>query len=398
MQLPRGSKTLLVVGAVTFLSLMGTAISDPIRPLFIIDVGSTTLELGLITAVQSLISVLTRVPISALSDRLGRWRLVLLSLLISVGSTALFAFIYRPLWFFPIVSLSALSWSILGPISLVITSDLSSINTRGAIMGIYFTAIGASLFFGPLLCSFLTLYMGYRELFLISSIFPALAVILFATKTKRSEIDAPPNVLGANTVNLSIVTSSFSRIFRVKNVTSMYYAQTVFAVSFGVFSTLFALYAKESLMMASSTIALLFSVRGLINVLIRLPMGSISDRIGRRKPILLAHLLIVVVFALLPFVKDTLLLALLLAIYGVGWGMRVAPDSALISESVESADRPLALALLMTMFDIGIVLGSLMVGLFATLLSTPNLFLICAPILLTGLIALYLLTTETLNK
>lgn len=397
MQLPKDTKTLLVIGAVTFLCLMGTSISDPIRPLFIIDVGSTTLELGLITAVQSLISVLTRVPISALSDRLGRWRLMLLSLLISVGSTALFAFVYKPLWFFPIVTLSALSWSILGPISLVITSDLSSINTRGAIMGIYFTAIGASLFFGPLLCSVLTLYLGYRDIFLISSIFPLLALILFTTKTKHSEIDAPP-ALSKNSVNLATVMHSFNRIFRVKNVTAMYYAQTVFAVSFGVFSTIFALYAKESLMLTSSTIALLFSVRGFINVLIRLPMGSISDKIGRRNPILIAHLLIVVVFALLPFVKDTIFLALLLIIYGIGWGMRVAPDSALVSESVESSDRPLALAILMTMFDVGIVLGSLMVGIFSTMLSTPNLFLICTPILLSGLIVLFLLTKETLKQ
>ena len=92
MQRFAGSKTLLVVGAVTFLSLLGTAVSDPIRPLFIVNVGSTTFELGLIMALQSLVSVLTRVPVSALSDKLGRWRLMLFSRARSPSYMSLYGF------------------------------------------------------------------------------------------------------------------------------------------------------------------------------------------------------------------------------------------------------------------------------------------------------------------
>lgn len=113
---------------------------------------------------------------------------------------------------------------------------------------------------------------------------------------------------------------------------------------------------------------------------------------------ILSHAIIVVVFAVLPFVKDPALIALLVAVYGVGWGMRVAPDSALVSESVSSEDRPLALALLMTMFDVGFTLGSLFAGATTAFLSIPIMFLLCAPILLSGLISLILLTTETLTR
>jgi len=64
---------------------------------------------------------------------------------------------------------------------------------------------------------------------------------------------------------------------------------------------------------------------------------------------------------------------------------------------VALSDRPIALAILMTMFDVGIALGSLMVGVFAMFLSIPDLFLLCAPILLSGLLVLVFLTRETLN-
>jgi MFS family permease len=322
---------------------------------------------------------------------------MLFSLVLSVGTTALFAFVYEPIWFFPIVALSAISWSTFSVISFVIASDLSTTATRGTIMGIYFTAIGASLLVGPLLCSLLILFIGFRELFLVSTFFPMLALILFAFVANRSEIDMPSIGAAMNVDRVSTVLGSIYRVFRIKNVVAMYYAQVAFAISFGVFSTLFSIYAEGSLRITPSIIALLFSVRAFTNLLIRLPAGRVSDRIGRRRPVIISHAIFVVVFALLPFTRNLAILGLLIALYGVGWGMRVAPDAALVSESVASADRPIALAILMTMFDVGIALGSLMVGVSAMYLSIPDLFFLCAPILLSGLLALIYFTRETLN-
>jgi MFS family permease len=398
MQQLAGSRTVLVLVAVTFLLLLGASISEPIRPLFIVGVGASTLELGLVMALQSLVSVATRIPASALSGRLGRRRLVAFSIALSVATTVMFAFVYSPIVFYPLVSLSALSWSVFSPISLVVVSDHSGPSTRGAVMGIYFSAIGAAMFFGPLLCSFLTLFIGFRELFIVSACFPLIALVLFVLKTSRSEMDevAPSSNPGEERGGGTL--ESLARIFRVRNVAAVCYAQVAFALSYGVFSTLFAIYAEGTLGLAAPVIALLFSFRALNNVLTRLPAGRMSDRIGRRRPVILSHAIVVAVFVVLPFVKDPALLALLLAVYGVGWGMRVAPDSALVSESVPPEDRPLALALLMTMFDVGFTLGSLFAGATTAFLSIPIMFLLCAPILLSGLISLVFLTTETLTR
>ena len=397
MQPLTGSKVLLIIGAITFLSVLSTAITEPIRPLFITGVGSTTLELGLIMALQSIVSVIARLLASAYSETVGKWRLILASLLLSVGSTALFAFVYEPLWFFPAVALSALSWAIFSPISLVMVLEMSAATSRGAVMGLYFTAIGAALFVGPLVCSFLTLYIGFRELYLASTAFPLLALLLFIFRMSRAEVEGGRVPVDKPVDVKSSTWSSVKRIFRVKNVTAMFYAQVVFAISYGVYSTLFSIHAEGTLLMAPSVIALLFSLRAFTNLLIRFPGGRISDRIGRKKPVLVAHSIIVVVFTLLPFTRDLTLLVALVALYGVGWGLRVAPDSALVSESVNSVDRSIALAILMTMFDIGVALGSLMVGVLSSYLSISNLFLLCAPILLSGLVIQVYFIRETLN-
>ena len=109
MKLRTGSKLLFGVVLVSFLFILGSAITNPIHPLYIVEVGATTAQLGLIMALPSMVSALTRVPISVLSIRLGKWRLMFFSLALSVATTAVFAFIYDPLWFFPIVSLAAFS-------------------------------------------------------------------------------------------------------------------------------------------------------------------------------------------------------------------------------------------------------------------------------------------------
>jgi len=397
MQLFAGSKTVLVVGAVTFFLLLGSTVYEPIRPLFIVGVGATTLELGLMMALFSLVSVVTRIPASSISRRLGRWRLLVFSLAIGLATSALYAFVYNPLLFYPLLSFSALSWSVFSPISVVIILDRSTPSNRGAVMGIYFSTIGAALLAGPLLCSFLTLFIGFRELFLVSAVFPALALILFLIKVKVPEIEGDNQDDDVRNEGERSTWGNIARILRVRNVAAMCYAQVAFAISYGVFTTLFSIYAGEDLGLSASVIALIFSVRALTNFLTRLPAGRMSDDIGRRKLVILSHAIIFIVFAVLPFVRDTTLLVLLIAIYGIGWGMRVAPDAALVSESVPSKDRPMALAMLMTMFDLGSALGSLLVGLAASLITIPNVFLLCAPILLSGLLCLLFLTKETLN-
>jgi MFS family permease len=397
MQLFAESKTVLVVGVVTFLLLLGSTVYEPIRPLFIVGVGATTLELGLMMALFSLVSVVTRVPVSAVSMRLGRWRLLAFSIALGVATSAIYAFVYDPLLFYPLLSFSALSWSVFSPISVVIISDRSTPSNRGAVMGIYFSSIGAALLAGPLLCSLLTLFIGFRELFLASAVFPALALVLFLIKVKAPEIEGDEAYDEVRNEDGGSTWASIARIFRVRNVAAVCYAQVAFAISYGVFTTLFSIYAEEDLGLSASVIALIFSVRALTNFMTRLPAGRMSDDIGRRKLVILSHAIIFIIFAVLPFVRDLMLLGLLIAIYGIGWGMRVAPDAALVSESVPPKDRPMALAILMTMFDLGSALGSLLVGGTASLLTIPNVFLLCAPILLSGLLGLLFLTKETLN-
>lgn len=385
------SKTLLSVVIVSFLSLLGSSITKALRPLFYVEVGTDSIQLGLLMAIPAIISIFTRIPSSAFSQNIGRWRMMIFSLTLMTISTGLFAFVRDPIWFFPIVAFEAFSWASFSPLAVELVLDQSTSTTRGSTMGLYFTSIGAAMFVGPLISSILTVVLNLRQLFLVATIIPFFSLGLFLYILKPSEIESG-EVKKESSERLSL--ARIWRIFKVRNFASLSIARLIFALSMGIFSTIYPVYAKDILEFSTPAISLLFTFRGVTNVLIRMPAGRLSDRIGRRKPFLFALILAVIVYASVAIVGSYGPLIVIMSLFGISWGMRIAPSMALVSESVLEEDRTLALVLFMTIFDIGAALGSLIAGFSSSFISHQNLLLYCAPILLVATLVFTIYSRE----
>jgi MFS family permease len=390
MKSSRYSRALLSIIFVSFSYLLGSAATKALRPLYFVEVGADPVQLGLLMAVPAIVSIFTRVPSSVVSRRLGRWRMMLFTLTLMIVSTALFAFIRDPVWFFPLVALGAFSWAAFSPVAVELALDQSTPSTRGDTMGLYFTSIGAAMFVGPLISSVLTTMMNLRQLFLVTTVLPVAALVVFLTVIKPGDVEESRG--GGSEGGLG--GGSIMRIFRVRNFAALSVARIAFALSMGIFSTIYPVYASGSLGFSPSLISLLFTFRGVTNVLVRMPAGKLSDRIGRRRPFIFALVVAAGVYALLGTVGSFWPLVVVMSLFGVAWGMRIAPAMALVSDSVLDVDRPLALVLFMTMFDIGAAVGALLAGFSSAILSQQNLLLICAPILLVSLLVFAFFSRE----
>jgi MFS family permease len=390
----KGSKLLLSMILVSFLLILSSGVTRALRPLYFVEVGANQVQLGILMALPSLIMLLIRVPASTLLYRLGRWRMMFFSIALSVITTALFAFIYEPVLFFPLVSAAALPWAIYSPIAVEYVSSQSTSTTRGSTMGLYFTSIAAAIFVGPLIASIITAILNLRQLFLLSSVFPVVSIAVFLAIVKPSEM-TEYELKNANGGGYSgNIKVSLVRIFRNRNFISISVARIAWSIAMGIFSAVYPVYAGTDLGLSPSLISFLFTARGVTNMVVRMPAGRLSDRIGRRRPFILAYVAAIIVYALLAYVRDFTVLILVMAVYGVGWGMRVAPSMALVSESFNDEDRPLALSLFMTMFDIGAMIGSLLVGFVGGILSSQMLLLLCSPIMAGALIVFTLFSKE----
>lgn len=365
----------------------------PIQPLFIIENGATNVELGLILAVSSLTALVSRIPLSIVADRVGRRRMITMASLIQFISLVSFVFVTDVMWFYPLMVLQSMIWGLFGPSVISLVSDLASLDKMGRVMGMYYTSIGLGQLLGPLLSSILTQYLNLRHMFLSVSILPIVG--LLCTMQLKSTVKLEKRGAGqTGQLNNRGVVNSLKTIFRSKNIIGLSLSRVTFSFSAATIATLLTVWTKTELHFTTSMISLLFAARGATNTFIRMPIGSIIDRIGKKKPILFAFSLATMTFLTFSVSTDFMFLLLAMAIYGLAWGMRIVPDTAILTSSVRSEDRGLALAILMSMFALGNSAGSYVAGVTYTVLPMNLIFLLSAIILVLGTIILTVFIKE----
>ncbi len=181
---------------------------------------------------------------------------------------------------------------------------------------------------------------------------------------------------------------SFFRFLYQRDVLIICFAHTTLFAAFGVFEILFPLYAKEYLLLTTSIIGILFAAKGLPNVLIRIPIGSLSDKIGRFKPFLFSLLLGLLALFLIPNMTNLVIIALLMGIYGTSWGARAPITPAFLADKIKSSDATIASSLTFLTANLGIVLGSFIAGSATLFLPLPTILKASPILVIPGILAI----------
>jgi MFS family permease len=112
-------------------------------------------------------------------------------------------------------------------------------------------------------------------------------------------------------------------------------------------------------------------------------MGRLSDRIGRRTPIILGCIISAAPMLVIPFVTSFWALLLLALIYGFGFASVTSSTPALISELTPKELVGTSMGFLDTIMDVGQTLGPIISGLvLATSLQYVGVFLSLSILLL----------------
>jgi len=110
-------------------------------------------------------------------------------------------------------------------------------------------------------------------------------------------------------------------------------------------------------------------------IILRPLMGRVSDRIGRKIPIILGSSISCLLLLAFPFTTQFPLLMLLAIGYGLGFAMVISSTSPLISELVPEGLVGTSMGFLSTMMDVGQTLGPIVSGLIlATNLQYVGVF------------------------
>jgi predicted MFS family arabinose efflux permease len=320
-----------------------------------------------------------------LSKKIGEDRIFKGAFIVQATASILYAIAPNKYWLYIIPFYQILSRGSFNQMAMSKASNMVSKERQGDALGRYMAIMSTGMFIGPLISSFLLFYLNYRQLFMVSSIFPLIALIVF-NKTisqygnhESMEIEEAP------------VRGGLRKVLQIRNIQILTWIRATYSLTNTMFTTLFALYATQYLGYTESRVALLFSIMGFTNAVVKIPAGYIGDRLNPKKVLLATFTSLILVFVALAIVQSYIMLAVTLFLFGICWGTRAVNEWATLAKTVSPENKSIAMSYMSSIWGVGATIGSILAGILAENLSYTAIFLLSAAINLPSIPALLLL-------
>ncbi|QDB98989.1 MFS transporter [Mesorhizobium sp. 8] len=342
---------LSIIAAISSISVVGIAIGlgMPLLSVILESRGHSASMIGLNTAVAGIASIAGAPLATPLASRIGvAWAMLLM---IAAGAVAFVGFHFAPafwMWF-PLRVLLHVSLTILFILSEFWISTSAPPSRRGLVLGVYATVLSLGFAAGPWLFAHLG-STGFLPFGVTVALVAVAAVPVLAARNESPPIRAEGEE-----------TSGFLHyIWLVPTATA---AVLVFgAVETGGFA-LFPVYGNR-IGYSEADAALLLTMIGLGNVLLQIPIGMISDRVGDRRYLLLLCAfvgLIGTVFMPL-FAQNWHLMATLLFVWGGVVAAMYTVGLAHLGSQLSGHELASANAAFVLCYGVGMVLGPQAIG------------------------------------
>lgn len=346
----------------------------PTLPVFVTEVlGEDKSKIGYIIGFYALSALLIR-PFSGYAlDSLGRRRVYLLSMLMFTLATFLYSYAATFMWLLALRLFHGLGWGMITTGGGTIPADLVPKQRRGEGIGYFGLSITLSMAIGPLLGLWMLQETSFD--FLFYATFGITAVSLgLAYLVKYPDIAHK-----AATVSEEQSTQKSSKKKVKMFETKASHASIVvflFCVAYASVFSFVAVFSQENKLGHSGLFFFLLA----IGVGISRPLaGKMMDRRGPNQIMLLSFLLGFAGFITLSLSSHSLFLFLLAGfIIGIGCGSIIPTLQTMIMNMVLPERRGAANATYYAAVDLGISIGSVVLGYVATWTSTAFMFRICA--------------------
>lgn len=315
-------------------------------PVFLKQFGPRQSRVGLIMGIHSVVAIAIRPVFGRMIDVRGGRRIAIFGLLLLIFSTPLFHLVRDAGWL-PLLlrALTGLGWGISMTATIAYCADRAPADRMALSMGVIGIAGLVAQALGPYFAEEIINRFGYGWLFNAAVIF-LVAALLCQLATRESAKpcadgpDAGLRVLKAVPWALAVIISAMP-VFHGAIRGAMIYFIAVFGKSVGI-----------------GRVGPFFLVFSLAAILTRFGMGDVSDRHGRKKVILPAALIIVGNLFLIAQVRSLPLLIVTGFIGGLGQGLIFPALSTYIIDFLGRENKGLAISLYLSLFDVGMGIGS----------------------------------------
>ena len=332
---------------------------SPVLPVFAADLGAGPELLGVIVAASTITGVFFKLPAGALSDVLGRKRMMVLGAI----------FFAVPPFFYPLVNdphsllmlrfVHGFATAIFSPVAAAYVAGLRE-QGRGARLGWYASANDIGATGGPMIGGFVLYFTAsFPVTYLIVGVLGVLTLIVVLL---LPDIDPPgPRVGKTLGERAGEFRSGIAEVVSAPPILIASGIEAVMYFGYAAFLGFLPIYAKQA-GLNDAEIALVLGAQLIAAMVVKPVAGNLSDRLGR-KPVIIAGLLFCVAALPLVFRSETFTaFAVVSAVLGVGVGAVTPVTNALIADLASARRLGAAMGVFGTVFDFGEAMGPIVAG------------------------------------
>lgn len=352
-------------------------------PLFLKQLTPSKTRVGLIMGVHSFMAIVIRPFFGRLIDIKGGKKISIFGISLLILTIPLFHFI-RDAGIFPVFlrALTGMGWGMSMTATMAICSDLAPLEKLAHSMGIIGVAGLIASALGPLVGEEIVNRFGFSGLFHTSTafLFASLLCMLMTRETIKFKGPSQKSRSSpwAHLPLISLLIIGSMPIFHGAVRSTIVYFIALFGSSIGI-----------------QRIGMFFVTFSLAAILARFFIGDLSDRYGRKKVIFPAASIISLNAFLIAMVKSPVLFVLTGFIGGFGQGLIFPALSAYVIDIIGRKNKGLALSLYLSLFDIGMGLGSPFFGWISDIFGYRKMY-VFAGLLLTAINIIFTLKAPKL--
>lgn len=365
--MPRPASRLFVT---VFLDLIGFGIIVPLLPSYGAHFTSSAALIGVLVAVDSLLTFLVAPTWGRLSDRIGRRPVLLIGLGGSVASYLIFAFAGS----FALLMLSRVVSGATGAtihVAQAYLADITPPAKRSAAMGLIGAAFGLGFTVGPAIGG-LSSTMSDTLPGIIAAAIAALNLVVAAIWLPETDVSQRPSyrpLPSEHSRHRALLAVMFASTFAF---TAMYVS--------------FPLFAQQALGYSRGRVSGAFVLVGLVTIIVQGRLiGVLAPRFGEARLVRVGSVLMAAGFGLFPFIAAHLAgMALSLILLTTGFCLVGPSLAALVSRRTGADDQGRALGMLQSVGAIARIVGPPALGLVQQSISRAAPFLVAGAVALVG--------------
>ena len=359
----------------------------PLLPLFARELGAGPSLVGFVMGASTLTGVFLKLPAGALSDLLGRRRLLIIGALVFATLPFTYLGVSTLAWLVVLRFLHGSATAIFGPVASATLSDIAPAARRGAWLSTYSTAQGTGQALGPVLAGYLIAAGRFDLAFVMSGLIGLGAPLVVGTWRQAPAATSPRPSWQAFKRGVTEVVRD-----RLVLITSAAHAAQF--VLNGMLNAFLPLYGREVLNLSGSELGWLFGLQTVTTLMVRPGIGLLSDRIGRRAVIASGLTICSAAVFSLSLATGLSTVIVVVLTYAAGVAITTAATSAYITDLTRRGRYGAAHGVFGTIYDIGDALGPIAAGMLVARLGYAHMFQVMAAVAVTMAIAFVITTAR----